>query len=141
MFKLKIFVLAVLLSGLMAQLCLAGDVALIANNSVSEGSLDRQMVQKIFLGKKSRWSDKTKIVPAMLKSGSTRDTFLNDYVKKSPSQFENFWNQAIFTGKGTPPKTFASEKELVSYVAATAGAVGFVSSGTSTAGVKKISIK
>ena len=39
------------------------------------------------------------------------------------------------------PKTLASDGDVVSYVATTKGAIGYVSSGANAAGVKTLEIK
>ena len=40
----------------------------------------------------------------------------------------------IFTGKGTPPRSFAEEANMVSYIAATTGAIGYISNGGAAVG-------
>ena len=120
---------------------LAQNVVVIVNNSVTESTLDQAALEKIFLGKRSHWADGGAIVPVTLADGSIHDTFLEMYVKKNASQFSAFWKQAVFTGKGTPPRSFKTEEELVRYVAATPGAVGYISSRTRAEGVRKIAIQ
>jgi hypothetical protein len=46
----------------------------------------------------------------------------------------------VFTGKGSMPKSFASDAEILKYVAKTPGAIGYVSAGADAAGVKKIAV-
>ena len=131
-------VLAVLLS---AQVSRAAGIVIIANSSVQESSIDAGSIQKIFLGKKSTWSDGSKVIPVMLQSGATREAFLKDFVQKSESDFKTFWMQNIFAGKGTPPKNFNTEAELVKFVQDTPGAVGFVAAGTATGNTKTLAVK
>ena len=123
------------------SLTMAGDVVVIVNNDVSETNLDKGSIKKMFLGKKTSWSSGDKIIPVTLKDGPIHKTFMKNYVKKSHSQFSAFWKQAIFTGKGTPPRSFGDEAELVKFVAETKGAIGYISSDTSTDEVKLIQIK
>jgi hypothetical protein len=47
----------------------------------------------------------------------------------------------VFTGKGIPPKSFASETDLVDFVASTPGSVGFVSSSANVSSVKKLELE
>jgi hypothetical protein len=44
-------------------------------------------------------------------------------------------------GKGSMPKSFASEAEIVKYVAKTPGAIGYVSGAAAADGVKKVALK
>lgn len=125
---------------LIALPLMAAGPVVIANASVSDASLSQSDIQKIYLGKKSSWSDGSKIIPVTLAEGDTHEAFCNSLVKKSASQFSTFWKQAIFTGKGTPPRSFTTEAELVAYVGSTAGAIGYVSSGTNTGSSKVIQV-
>ncbi|MBA3029979.1 MAG: substrate-binding domain-containing protein [Proteobacteria bacterium] len=129
----------ILLSALMVLLTYSfalADPVVIFSNNVSD-SLDTDTVQKIYLGKKSKWEDGSKIVPVALEQGSVHDAFLEKFIKKNSSQFETYWKQMIFSGKGAPPKAFATEAELFDFISKTPGAVGYVDSATSHEGVKE----
>jgi ABC-type phosphate transport system substrate-binding protein len=47
----------------------------------------------------------------------------------------------VFTGKGSMPKSFASDAEVVKYVSTTKGAIGYVSAAADVASAKKIAVK
>lgn len=117
------------------------DVIIIANDDGASGPLDRELIKKIFLGKKTQWDDGNRVFPAILKNDRIHREFLKSVVMKSPVQYRTFWKQAIFTGTGTPPKSFASEEELVDYVAGTKGAIGYIDAATPHEGVKVLSIR
>lgn len=131
----------VLLSVMVVPHCKAWaqDVKVIANKGVPDSSIDADVVKDIFLGKKSSWSDGSAIEFVTLKSGSAHDVFLKAYLKKSARQFSTYWKKQVFTGKGSMPKSFASEGELVSYVAGKRGVVGYISGAADTASVKVVS--
>jgi ABC-type phosphate transport system substrate-binding protein len=116
------------------------EVIVIANNDGTAASLDSASLKNIYLGKKLMWDNSNKVVLTMLKSGSTHESFLNKYVGKTPEQFSNYWNQLLFTGAGTPPTPFNSEKELVDFVKRTRGAVGYIDSGTAHDGVRVVGV-
>lgn len=103
-------------------------VTIIVNKTVNVTQLDRETVERIFLGKKSQWSDGTKVIPAVLKSGNVHKQFVKKYLDRDASQFSTYWKQAIFTGRGVPPKSFETEAELIDFVSETPGAIGYVSS-------------
>ena len=46
----------------------------------------------------------------------------------------------VFTGKGSLPRLFESEEELVQFVRNTPGAIGFIQSATPHDGVKTIAM-
>jgi hypothetical protein len=109
----------------------------IVSSSVSD-AVNADMVQKIYLGKKSKWEDGSSITPVALQQGTVHDAFLEKFIKKTSSQFETYWKQMIFSGKGVPPKAFATEAELYDFVNKTPGAVGYVDSATPHEGVKEV---
>lgn len=125
----------VLTSAFSAQV-VAAELVIIANPEILESAIDDKDVQRIFLGKKTRWEDDTTIVPVMLKSGPPHDEFIERYVDRSVQRFVTYWRQMVFTGKGVPPKLFGSETDLVDFVAATPGAVGCASAAADVSGVK-----
>ncbi len=119
----------------------ASDWILVANKGIVEGALSNSDVKKIFLGKKKMWGNDQKILLAIPKEDDMFKNFVKTYTKKSPGQFKNYWKNMLFTGKGEMPKTFSNDKELVEYIQATKGAIGFVSSSAGSENVKTISIK
>lgn len=119
---------------------LAG-VLIIANPDVREGSMEENEIERIYLGKMTRWSDDSLIVPVMLKKGEIHEEFLDQYLDRTSHRFVSYWRQMVFTGKGIPPKSFTSEAELVAFVAATPGAVGYVSDSGAAPGIQILSIR
>ena len=140
--KLKLILLTLFLLSFLISSGYAQSVVVIANKGVAEDSLDHQTMARIYHGKKRQWSNKKKIVPVMLKSGPIRDRFIEDIMEESDHKFITYWKQMVFTGRGIPPKSFLTEKELVNFVAETPGAIGYISGFTSPASddVKLISI-
>ena len=66
-------------------------------------------------------------VPVTLKGGPAHEVFLRNHLGESPDHFRAQWRKAVFTGQGAMPRGFDSESALIEYVAATPGAVGYVS--------------
>ena len=117
----------------------AADVQVIGNASVA-GELSAADVKDIFLGTKESVGGAA-VVPVLASGGATHEAFLKAYVGKSDQALRNHFKSLVFTGKGSMPKSFASEAEVVKYVASTKGAIGYVSGGADVAGVKKIHVK
>ena len=116
------------------------DLVIIANPELSGNSIKQRDLQRIYLGKQTQWKDDTSIVPVMLKSGPLYDEFIEGYLDRSVQRFVTYWRQMVFTGKGIPPKSFASESDLVDFVARTPGAVGFASTSSVTTEVRVIPV-
>ncbi len=103
-------------------------VLIVTNKGVGKSELKKDEIRKIFTGKMFKWSDSLKINVVILRRDSeVHKEFVQTYTGKSPSQFERWWRNMVFTGKGSMPKIFNSEKELLDYIIKTNGAIGYVS--------------
>ncbi len=105
----------------------AQDVVLVANKGVQISKIKAADLRAIFIGEKTRFADGSHAVPVTLKGGAVHEVFLKNHVGESPGDFQAQWRKAVFTGQGAMPKAFDSESALIEYVAATPGAVGYVS--------------
>jgi ABC-type phosphate transport system substrate-binding protein len=119
----------------------AADFKVIANSSVGASSVSAEELKGVFLATKSSLSDGSHVEPVLLKSGAVHAAFLKDYVGKNDSGLETYYRSLVFTGKGSMPKTFATDAEVVAYVAKTKGAIGYVAAGTDTGGAKVLEVK
>ena len=117
----------------------AADVQVIANGSVA-AELSVADVKEIFLGTKDSVGGAA-VVPVRASGGPAHDAFLKTYVGKSDAALRNHFKSLVFTGKGSMPKSIATEAEMIRYVAATKGAIGYVSAGADVSGVKKIHVR
>jgi ABC-type phosphate transport system substrate-binding protein len=118
----------------------AQDVVLIANLGVQVSEIKDTDLRAIFTGEKTKFSDGSHAVPVTLKGGPAHEVFLRNHLGESPDHFRAQWRKAVFTGQGAMPRGFDSESALIEYVAATPGAVGYVSRISSQNRVKCITI-
>jgi hypothetical protein len=132
----------IVVCGLMAaaQWARAADVKVIANNSVTANSVSSGDLQAVFLLDKDSLSG-SHVEPVLEKGGPAHEAFLKEYLGKSDSALQAFYRSLVFTGKGTMPKSVASDAEVVAYVSKTKGAIGYVSSAATTEGVKTLEVK
>lgn len=114
-------------------------LVLIVNPDV-QSNVEVADIQRIYLNRKKKWSSGNGIIFATLADGPVHRIFLEHFVGKSSAQFSTYWKRVIFTGKGTPPKTFQTEKELVYFVAHTPGAIGYVSLAAKLDGVRVLNL-
>lgn len=117
------------------------DSLLIVNNSVAQTSISKDQVQLIFLGKMKKWENGEKIRVGTLKDGAVHESFLNEYVDKTPSKYSSYWKIKIVSGTGIPPKMFDTEEKMVEFIAENKGAVGYISADTPHENVKTLMIK
>ena len=139
--QIRLFLITAGLMAAAAVIGRAGDIKVIANSSVGASSVSADELKGVFLATKSSLSDGSHVEPVLLKSGAVHEAFLKDYVGKTDSALETYYRSLVFTGKGSMPKELGTESEVVDYIAKTKGAIGYVSSGASTPGVKTIEIK
>jgi ABC-type phosphate transport system substrate-binding protein len=117
------------------------NVLIITNKYVKDTAITKADLKEIFLGKKVQWTDNTKIRFVTLKESGPHKTFLRTYINKSAQQYSNYWRKMVFTGKGKIPKSFATSAEMVKYVSATNGAIGYIGSSTKPANVNTINVR
>lgn len=107
----------------------AGDpIVVIVNVSNPVENLSLSELKKMFLSERSRWDTGKSVAPVIVTAGAPeRKAFLKIVFGMSDSDFSNYFMQAAFTGKSaTPPKEVNSPSALKSFVASSAGAIGFV---------------
>jgi len=127
-------------SGLLtAQAGTAYRIIVNADNPVS--SLTRDQASKMFLKKTARWENGSPVLPVDLSSKSeVREKFSREIHGRSVASIKNYWQQQIFSGRNTPPPEKASEAEVISYVKANPGAIGYVSASAEVDEVKTLEI-
>jgi ABC-type phosphate transport system substrate-binding protein len=118
-----------------------GDYVVIVNKSTAVDSLTKSQISNFFLKKTTSWSDGSKVRPVDQVSGaSVRDGFSEAIHGKSVSAIKSFWQKKIFSGAGTPPPEKSSDIEVIEYVKANPGAIGYVSASVSIDDVKAIQV-
>jgi ABC-type phosphate transport system substrate-binding protein len=134
---IRMFVFAILAAGCAP----AADFAVVANQSVKASAVSAEELRQVFLGSKSSLDDGSPVEPVLAQSGPTHEAFLKSCVGKSDAALRNHLKTLVFTGKGSMPKSFASDADIVSYVAKTKGAIGYVASSAAAVAVKKLELK
>jgi len=119
----------------------AADVKVIANPSVGASSVSAEELKSVFLITKTSLSDGSHVEPVLQKGGTAHEAFVKEYLGKNDSALQTYYRSLVFTGKASMPKTVAADADVVAYVAKTKGAIGYVSAGASTAGVKTLDVK
>jgi ABC-type phosphate transport system substrate-binding protein len=119
----------------------SAQIAVIANPSVGTASVDASELKDVFLGSKNKLADGSAVEPVLGPGGGAHEEFLKEVVGKSDQALRTHFKSLVFTGKGSMPKSFASDGDVVSYVAKTKGAIGYVSASSDASGVKKLTVK
>jgi ABC-type phosphate transport system substrate-binding protein len=137
--------LAILLLGVLVGVSAAaqqGGYAVIVNEANSVSTLSAEEVSKIFFKKTHRWTSGLDVVPVDLpESAPAREAFSAAVHGKSVGAVRAFWQQQIFSGRAVPPVEKPSDEQVVAFVRATPGAIGYVSAGAPiSAGVRRVQI-
>jgi ABC-type phosphate transport system substrate-binding protein len=125
----------------LAAVAFAADVVIVANPSVKASEISAEELKLVFLGTKTALSDGSAVEPVLAQSGAIHEAFLKSYVGKSDAALRNYYKTLVFTGKGSMPKSFASDAEIVAFVAKTKGAIGYLGAPPTGGGVKRINVK
>jgi ABC-type phosphate transport system substrate-binding protein len=134
--KLALFVL------LAAAPALAGaaEFKVVAHPSVSLERMSGDRLSRIFLKKDTRWPDGLPAAVIGVKTPEVREAFTEKVLGMSLGELRSYWAQLVFSGRETPPLERHSDAEVLEYVRSHPGAVGFVSGGAPTSGVKTLSM-
>jgi ABC-type phosphate transport system substrate-binding protein len=120
----------------------AAEFKLVAHPSVPVTSLSRAEVSSAFLKKTVRWPNGTPIVPVDQSPGSQmRLSFCREVHDKSPAMIDSYWQKQVFSGRSSPPPTRTGDIDVIAYVRNAPGAIGYVSAGADSTGLKEIRVE
>ena len=122
--------LIVLTSSMMLPALSFAEVEVIVHPS-NAAALDKDSIQRIYLGKTRAFPGGGEAVAISLKEGSGPEgEFTKNVLGKSAKQLKAYWAKMVFTGKGTPPRQIDSADEMVKLISANPNLIGFVPAGS-----------
>lgn len=131
--------IALLVLGLSLGLLAAepDEFVLIENPGRPDVALQREQVSRIFLRKEPCWPDGGEAMPVdQAEERPVREHFTSAIHRRHLSAILSYWQQQVFSGRGSPPPILEKDQDVVDYVARTPGALGYVSKAARLAGVK-----
>lgn len=135
------FLGAMVLALTISAVASAADFKIVANNSVPVTSLSKKAASDVFLKKTTKWEGGAPAVPVdQLESSSARQGFSKSVHGKTAAAVKSYWNQQIFSGRDVPPVEKRSDAEVLAFVRSTPGAIGYVSDGAATDGVRVLTV-
>jgi ABC-type phosphate transport system substrate-binding protein len=142
----RLFALAALLALLTSPAVVAADDAgryvMVVNAGNALAGVDRQFLTDAFLKKTTAWPNGDVIRPVDLPPSSpVRRGFTEDVLHKSVAEVKGYWQQRIFSGRDVPPPELDRDEDVVEYVRAHSGGVGYVSRGARIDGVKPLAVQ
>jgi len=123
----RIVVLLLAISPALTGAWASADVVAIVSAKNAVRALTPDQLADIFLGRVSRFPNGLLAVPIDLREGSPeRDQFYAKVTGKTPAQVKAYWSKIIFTGRGQPPKAVLTDLDVKKFIAANAGAIGYI---------------
>lgn len=108
----------------------AQKVLVVANPSVHPDQLSTEQVRAIFTGGETNLKGGAHLLPILLRGGPVHEAFLKELIGKQDSSFRLAWRALVFSGQASMPRSAEDEADMVSYVARTPGAIGYISNST-----------
>ncbi len=120
-------------------LTVAAQVAVISHPGTTITGAKADQIADVFMGKSDAIGAATGLKPVDQNEGSpVREAFYKTAAGRDSAQMKAYWARLTFTGKAKPPQAFASDAEVKKHVAATPGAIGYVSAGAADSTVKLV---
>jgi len=120
----------------------AADYVVIVHSSNPVSSLSKSEASRLFLRSSTAWPGGEHVKPVDLsKSSPVRVSFTREVLGRSMGAIDQYWTQSVFSGRAVPPPEKRSDSDIVSYVRENPGAIGYVSAGASTDGVKRVQLR
>jgi hypothetical protein len=116
------------------------ELKVIAHSGVGVNEISLDDLRAVFLGTRTSLKHAGPVRPVLGQDHTSLRRFASTYLGKSIPALETYYRGLIFTGKGTLPVGFASEEEVMAYVARTPGAIGFVRESTPGGPVKTLRV-
>lgn len=102
----------------------AEEVLIIGHASLPK--TDKPTLQRLYTGRAVSIGTQS-VAPVNLQPGNPlRDEFLQAYLEQSEEQYTGYWLVRRYVGKGAPPVELGNVDEVIRYIQATPGAIGYV---------------
>ncbi len=137
----QIFTAAVLIAASVTSVwAWAGDIQVITHPSFPVDSLTTAELRSVFLLQRRIIKNGALTHPVLQKKGITHEVFVQRFLNRDSDALRNYYEDLVFTGKGTLPEELNSDAEVIAYVANKRDAIGYVSGSAETKGVKVLTI-
>lgn len=131
------FMKSMLLAVAIGAATAGAQISVIVNKAVDTRSLTTAKVASIYAMDMRSWPNGDRIVVFDSKNDGVKREFFG-VLGKSEVEFKKIWMRMQLSGNGKAPESLPSDADVVARVAATPGAIGFVSSGAVSAAVKTV---
>jgi len=102
-------------------------VAVIAHKSVPVDTIKKSELLDFYTADIKKWINGDKVIVNDLKPKGEVKKIFYKFLGKTPSRMKSIWLKNMLSGEGDPPEALKSEEEMLQKIAATPGAIGFIS--------------
>jgi hypothetical protein len=114
----------------------------IAYPATSEESIPRASLRAILGMRLQKWPADTPVKVFVLKDDAVEHaTFSKTVLQVFPHQLRMAWDRQVFSGQGQYPEQLGSTQEMLSRVASTPGAIGYVKASEVNQNVRVLKIR
>jgi len=115
----------------------------VVNSANTVSTLSRDSLSRIFLKKTTTWPNGQTAAPVdQATNAPSRRAFSKAILGRAPYEVAAYWNQMIFSGRGLPPPTKASDSEVLAFVRNNVNAIGYVAGDAKLGeGVKVVTVQ
>lgn len=121
-------------------LAAADEIAVIVNKNNPVTTLSQSIIKKIFLGKKTFWSDGHRIDVYLQNENQLHRAFTKSTLNKSARQFKMYWRRELYSGTGLPPQQLPDDQSVKAAISSNPSAIGYINSRNLDDNVKEIRI-
>ncbi len=111
---------------------------IIVNAENSETALGAKDIAKLFLKKVKMWkqTDEPVLLVDQFETTVVRKEFSQEILRKKLAAIKAYWQKQIFSGRGVPPPEKESDEDVLEYVDAIPGAIGYIAISTEIEGYR-----
>ena len=103
------------------------ELVVIVHPGNSIEAISKEELRHIYLGKTKHFPNGLKIASIdQLNESKIKKEFYLKVVGKTLSQISSYWSRRIFAGKGSPPRSLASDKEIKAWVASNPESIAYI---------------
>jgi len=119
------------------------DYKVVVNSSNTVSTLSRDSLSRMFLKKTTTWPNGQTVAPVdQATNAPSRRAFSKAILGRATNEVAAYWNQMIFSGRGLPPPTKASDSEVLAFVHDNPNAIGYVAGDAKLGeGVKAVTVQ
>jgi ABC-type phosphate transport system substrate-binding protein len=114
----------------------------VVNRANAATTLDRSYASRLFLKKVSAWPDgRVVAIVDQERQSPARQAFSREVHQRDADSVAAYWQTQVFAGRDVPPPIAKSDADVIAFVQANPGAIGYVSAEADTGGVKVLTVR